>query len=89
MKLFLFLFTTGLLLASDWNAVQQIPAAQKIELTERGRGGRLRAILVSVSPDSIVVRSTSGERSIQRMNIRELRVFDPGKRVHRGLLCRW
>ena len=86
MRLFLVLFTTGLLVAGDWNAVQQIPAAQKIEVTERDGGGRLRATLVSVSPETVVVRSTSGERSIPRVSIRELRVFDPGKRVHRGLL---
>lgn len=72
--------------AADWDAVQRIPAAQRIQVTERSGGGRLRATLVSASPDTIVVREASGERSIPRAGIRELRVSDPGRRTHRGLL---
>jgi hypothetical protein len=86
MKLCLFLFTSSLICAADWDAVQRIPAAQKIDVTERTGGGRLRATLVSAGPDTVVVREASGERSIRRADIRELRVFDPGRRVHRGLL---
>ena len=86
MKLCLFLLASSLIFAADWDAVQQIPAAQKIEVTELHGGGRLRATLVSASPDTIVVLEASGERSIPRADIRELRVFDPGRRTHRGLL---
>src|SRR5436190_9534540 len=86
MKLCLLLFASSLMFAADWDAVQRIPAAQKIEVTERGGGGRLRATLVSAGPDTVVVREASGERSIPRADIRELRVFDPGRRLHRGLL---
>lgn len=86
MKLCLFLFASGLVFAADWDAVQRIPAAQRIEITERSGGGRLRVTLVSASPDAVVVREASGERSIPRSNIRELRVFDSGRRIHRGLL---
>jgi len=86
MKLCLFLFVSSLVFAADWNDVQRIPAAQKIEVTERSGGGRLRATLVSAGPDTIVVREASGERSISRADILKLRVFDPGRRIHRGLL---
>lgn len=86
MKLLLLLFASGLALAADWGAVQRIPAAQKIEVIERSGGGRSRATLVSAGPDTLVVRGTSGERSIPRADVRELRVFDSGKRTHRGLL---
>ena len=86
MKLCLFLFVSSLVFAADWDAVQRIPAAQKIEVTERGGGVRLRATLVSAGPDTVVIREASGERSIARADIRELRVFDPGRRTHRGLL---
>jgi len=85
-KLCLFLFVSSLVFAADWDAVQRIPAAQRIEVIERSRGGRLRATLVSASSDTVVVREASGERSIPRADIRELRVFDSAKRVHRGLL---
>jgi hypothetical protein len=86
MKLCLFLFASSLVFAADWDAVQRIPAVQKIEVTERSGGGRLRATLVSASPDAIVVLEASSERSIARTDIRELRVFDPGRRIHRGFL---
>jgi hypothetical protein len=64
MKHCLFLFTGSLVFAADWAAVQRIPAAQRIEVTERSGSGRLRATLVSASPDTVVVREGSGERSI-------------------------
>src|SRR6266566_9987069 len=86
MKLSLLLFASSLVFAADWEAVRRIPAAQRIEVTERSAGGRLRATLVSASPDTVVVREASGERSIPRADIRELRVFDSGRRVHRGFL---
>jgi len=86
MKLCLFLFVSCLVFAADWDAVQRIPAAQRIQVTERSGGGRLRATLVSASPDTIVVREASGERSIPRAEIRELRVFDSERRAHRGFL---
>lgn len=86
MNLVLLLFASSLVFASDWGAVQRIPSAQRIEVTERSGGGRLLGTLVSAGPDSIVVREASGERSIQRVDIREVRVFDPGRRNHRGLL---
>ena len=86
MKLCLFLFASSLVFAADWDAVQRIPAALRIEVTERSGRGRLRATLVSAGPDTIVVREASGERSISRADILKLRVFDPGRRIHRGLL---
>ena len=86
MTLCLFLFASSLVFAADWDSVQRIPAAQKIEVTERSGSGRLRATLVSATPSTIVVREASGERSIPRAGIRELRVFDSGRRSHRGLL---
>ncbi len=82
----LLLLSAGLAFAADWDAVQRIPPAQKIEVTERSAGGRLRATLVSASPDTVVVREAFGERSIARANIRELRMFDSRRRSHRGLL---
>jgi len=86
MKLCLFLFTCGLAFAAEWDAVQRIPTAQKLEVSERSGGGRFRATLVSAGPETIVVREASGERSIPRADIRELRVFDSARKVRRGLL---
>jgi hypothetical protein len=82
----LILCATSLPLASDWTAVQQIPPAAKIEIVERNSKGHVRAAIVSASPDAIVVRETSGERSIARTEIRELKVFDSQRRTHRGVM---
>jgi hypothetical protein len=86
MKLLLFLFASSLVFATGWDDIQRIPAAQKIEVIEQGGHSPLRATLVSASSDTVVIREASGERSIPRADIRELRVFDSGRRVHRGLL---
>jgi len=86
MKLCLCLFASGLAFATDWDAVQRISTAQKIEVSEQSGGSRFRATLVSAGPNTIVVREASGERSIPRADIRELRVFDSGRKVRRGLL---
>jgi len=86
MKLCLCLFASGLAFATDWDAVQRISTAQKIEVSEQSGGSRFRATLVSAGPNTIVVREASGERSIPRKDIRELRVFDSGRKVRRGLL---
>jgi hypothetical protein len=86
MKLCLLLFASGLAFAADWSTVQRIPAAQKIEVTERSGGTRLRVTLVSASPDTVVVRNASGERSILRAEVRKLKVFDSRRRRHLGLL---
>ena len=86
MKLCLFLLASSLSFAADWDAVRQIPAGQRIEVTDRSGGGWLRATLVSARPDTVVLREASGERSIPRADIRQLRVFDPGRKAHRGFL---
>jgi len=86
MKVCLLLFVSSLVFAANWDDVQRIPVAHKVEVTERSGRGRLRATFVSAGPDSVVVREGSGERSIARANIRELRVFDPRRKAHRGVL---
>jgi len=73
MKLCLCLFASGLAFATDWDAVQRISTAQKIEVSEQSGGSRFRATLVSAGPNTIVVREASGERSIPRADIRELK----------------
>ena len=80
------MLASGLAFATDWDAVQRISTAQKIEVSEQSGGSRFRATLVSAGPNTIVVREASGERSIPRKDIRELRVFDSGRKVRRGLL---
>jgi len=65
--------------------IQRIPVDQKIEITTRT--GRGRAPLSCRRPGwRWFVREKSGERSIARAEIRQVRVADPARRVRSGLI---
>ncbi len=71
--------------AGDWSAVQRIPREHRIEIAMRN-GTRTRARFISAGADSVVVREKSGERSIVRTEIREVKVADPPRRWRNGLI---
>jgi len=85
MKLLFLLLAAGAAFAAGWEAVQRIPPDQKIEVTTRN-GTSTRTVFVSATADAIVVREKSGERSIARAEIRQVRVADPARRVRNGLI---
>lgn len=71
--------------AADWDAVRQISAGRKIEIIARD-GGKTRADFVSADAEVLTFREESGPRSLTRPEIRRVRVFDPRRRVFKGLL---
>jgi hypothetical protein len=83
--LLLLLLASGGAFADGWDAMLQIPAGQKIEITTSD-GVRTRSQFVSAAGDMIVVRERSSERSIARSEIRRVRVYDPGRRIRKGIL---
>jgi hypothetical protein len=85
MKLLFLLLIFSAALSAAWEAVERIPAHRQIEIVLRS-GSRVRAEFVSTAAGALVVRETSGERSIPRSDIRAVRVHDPSRRLHRGLL---
>lgn len=85
MKILLLLLAASTAFANDWDSIQRIPADQKIEVTERD-GTRLRGTFVSSTQEALVIEENSGVRSLPRVAIREVRIFDSGRRVRRGLL---
>jgi hypothetical protein len=85
MRLWIALLAVGGVFAADWNDVLRIPAGEKVEITTRD-GARKRGGLISANADSVVVREETGEQSTPRTEIRELRVFDPGRRVRKGVM---
>jgi len=85
LKLLLLLLSASAAFGAQWNAVQRIPADRKIEITTRD-GARTRAYFVSAAGDVLAFRERSGERSLTRAEIRQVRIFDPGRRVRKGLL---
>jgi len=85
LKILLLLLSAYTAWAADWDTVRRIPADQKIEITARD-GTRTDATFISATSDMLLLREKSGERSLPRIDIRRLRVFDPARRIHRGLL---
>lgn len=86
MKLLLALLVTSFSFAADWEAVQRISPGQSVKV-DVGRDETIRAEFVSANDSTLVVRSGSGERSLERTDIRRVRVADPGRRVRRGLIA--
>ena len=85
MKILLLLLAASTAFANDWGSIQRIPAGRKIEVIERD-GTRLQGPFVSSTEEVLVIEEKSGTRSLSRAAIRQVRVFDAGRRVRRGLL---
>jgi len=87
MRLILLLafLATSVALAAGWDAVQRIAPDHKIEVVTRD-GKSMRAVFVSASETALVARSKSGEQSIARPDIREVRATDPSRRARSGLI---
>lgn len=49
-------------------------------------GTATRAVFLSATADSLVVREKTGERSIARTDIRRVGVHDPSRRIRGGLV---
>jgi hypothetical protein len=49
-------------------------------------GSRMRGILISLTGEALVIDEKSGERSLPRAMIRQVRVFDSARRVRWGIL---
>lgn len=71
--------------AGNWTKLQSIGAGEKIEVTTRD-GSKTMGSMVSVSADTLVFRTPSGEQSTARADVRKVRVRDPGHRLNRGLI---
>lgn len=85
MKIFVLLLVATLLPAAGWESVRRLSPDQKVEILTH-EGTRTRAAWVSATEDSVAVRDSKGERSINRSEIRRLRVHDTGRRVRQGLI---
>lgn len=85
MKVFFLSLAAGVAFAAGWEAVERIPPDQKIEVTTRN-GTSTRAVFLSATGEAMVIREKSGERSIARAEIRQVRVADPPRRVRNGII---
>jgi len=85
LKLLLLLLAASATFGAEWDAIQRIPADRKIEIATPD-GKHTRANFVPAAGEVLAFREKSGERSLTRAEVRQVRVFDPGRRARKGLL---
>jgi hypothetical protein len=85
MKILLLLLAAAAAFAGDWDSVPKAAAGRRIEVVERD-GTRTKGDFVSLTQDALVIDERAGMRSLPRAGIRQVRVFDSGRRVRKGLL---
>jgi hypothetical protein len=78
--LVLFLATAAPVIA-DWSDVMHLAPGDKVEIRTND-GVMVRADFVSSTTDSIAVK----DKTVQRSSIRDVKVYDPGRRIRRGVL---
>ncbi|HVY91549.1 MAG TPA: hypothetical protein VHA14_02325 [Bryobacteraceae bacterium] len=81
MKLLLLLFVAVFPLAADWSDVMHLSVGDQVEVRTKD-GAKLRSEFVSATADSIAVK----DKTVQRADIQEVKVYDPGRRIRRGVL---
>jgi len=86
MKLLVTVLLSAAGVAADWDAVERISPGQRIEVLTRNKE-RSRAEFLLANGDALVVRDKSGQRSIARAEIRQVRVADPSRRLRNGLIA--
>ncbi len=85
LKLAVCLMMTSVAFAAGWEAVQRVAPDHKVEVV-MAKGETTRGTFVSANETAIVFRTKSGEQSIQRADVRKVRVADPSRRMRNGLL---
>ena len=86
MIILLFFLVANAVFCADWDAVQRIPPDTKIAISMRERDD-IRGTFVSATGTAVVVRSKSGEFSLDRSDIRRVRAADPSRRARNGVLA--
>lgn len=84
MKFLLVLAFAALVQAASWDRLDQF-AQRQIELTTM-QGAKTKCTLLSVSSDSLSISDSSGQKSIAKVDIQEIRLHDSAHKVRRGWL---
>lgn len=82
----LLLLVVALPAFASWDAVMRLSPDQKLEVL-LPRTAPVRGQFVSASPDALVIRDRSGERSIARADVRRVAIPDPSRRGARGFIA--
>jgi hypothetical protein len=81
MKVLALLLVAVAPLAAEWGDVMHLAAGERVEVRTKD-GAKLQSEFVSATADSIVVRV----KTVQRADISEVKVYDSGRRIRRGIL---
>jgi hypothetical protein len=76
--------TCALLPGQDWSSVQSISRDTQVKV--RTTSADVSGAFSSASADSIVVRTDSGERAIQRSDVRQVKMRSRSRRIRNGVL---
>lgn len=79
--LLLLVLVTAVPALADWSDVMHLGPGDQVEI-HTSDGATMRANFVSATADSIAVK----DKTMQRSSIREVKVYDPGRRIRRGVL---
>ncbi|HVW11233.1 MAG TPA: hypothetical protein VHC90_21760 [Bryobacteraceae bacterium] len=81
MKLLLLLLAATFPLAAEWSDVMHLSPGDKVEVRTND-GAKVRSEFVSATADSLSVK----DKTVQRSEIQEVKVYDSGRRIRRGVL---
>jgi hypothetical protein len=84
LKLTLLLIAASVGFAAGWDSVQRVAPGHKVEVSTNAE--TMKGTFVSASETAVIVRTTAGEQSIARTDVRKVRISDPGRRTRNGLL---
>lgn len=84
MKLFALLIVAALAQAASWEQLGQF-AQRQVEVTTT-QGAKTRCTLQAVNNDALSISDSTGQRSIPKSEIQEIRLHDPAHKVRRGWL---
>ncbi len=84
MKLFALLLFAALAQAASWEQLAQFTQRQ-IELTST-QGAKTRGTLLAVNSDSLSISDNTGQKSIPKSEVQEIRLHDPEHKIRRGWL---
>lgn len=84
MKLFALFLIAALAQAASWEQLGQFTQRQ-VELTST-QGSKTRGTLIAVNNDSLSISDNTGQKSVLKSEVQEIRLHDPAHKIRRGWL---
>lgn len=85
MKALLVVWASAVSYAAGWDEVERIADNHNVEVSTRAKS-KVRGQFVSANAERVVVRSTTGEQSIAKSDVRKVRVADRSRRLRHVLI---